>query len=128
MAFRVSKPNSIKILAFINQIYDFRGKARKHIVRSWNAMVKGEELPTLPSKDERFNREVVFVEATTESIFQFTLSSVIVRIFGISDDSTSKALQCFSLATSPLSLLLAFVTVSTLLRDLFFTQNQSKIL
>ena len=91
---------------------DFRGKARKHIVKSWNALVKGDEMPTLPPKDERFNREVAFVEATTESISQFTLGNVIVRIFGISDDPTSKALQYFSLATSSLSLSLAFVTVS----------------
>ena len=94
-------------------MYIFRGKARKHIMKSWNALIKGNDMPAMPSKDEKFNREVVFVEATTESIFQFTLSSVIVRIFGISDHSTSKALQCFSLATSPLSLSLAFITVSS---------------
>ena len=75
-------------------------------------------MPALPPKDERFNREVAFVEATTESISQFTLGNIIVRIFGISDDPTSKALQYFSLATSSISLSLAFVTVSTLLRDL----------
>ena len=69
-------------------------------------------MPSLPPKDERFNREVAFIEATTESISQFTLGNVIVRIFGISDDPTSKALQYFSLATSSLSLSLAFVTVS----------------
>ena len=99
-------------------MYNFRGKARKHIVKSWNALVKGEEMPTLTPKDERFSREVAFVEATTESISQFTLGNVIVRIFGISDDPTSKSLQYFSLATSSLSLSLAFVTVSNKLKDL----------
>ena len=118
MAFRVSKETWSKESTFINQIHDFRGKARKHIVKSWNALVKGDEMPALPPKDERFNREVAFVEATTESISQFTLGNIIVRIFGISDDPTSKALQYFSLATSSISLSLAFVTVSTLLRDL----------
>ena len=112
MALRVSRSITIKSYIFVNKKY-FRGKARKHIVKSWNALVKGEELPTLPPKDERFNREVAFVEATTESISQFTLGNVIVRIFGISDDPTSKVLQYFSLATSFLSLSLAFVTVST---------------
>ena len=112
MAFRVSRSNSIKMLIFINQIHDFRGKARKHIVKSWNALVKGEEMPTLTPKDETFNREIAFVEATTESISQFALGNIIVRIFGISDDPTSKALQYFSLATSSLSLSMAFVTVS----------------
>ena len=113
MAFRVSKATRSKKLTLINQIGVIRGKARKHIVKSWNALTKGDELPALPPKDERFNREVAFVEATTESISQFTLGNVIVRIFGISDDPTSKALQYFSLATSSLSLSLAFVTVST---------------
>ena len=87
--------------------------------------MKGDELPALPPKDERFNREVAFVEATTESISQFTLGNVIVRIFGISDDPTSKALQYFSLATSTLSLSLAFVTVSDP-ETLLITQQRSK--
>ena len=112
MALRVSNTD-MEILDFPNKMYNFRGKARKHIVKSWNALMKGDEMPALPSKDERFNREVAFVEATTESISQFTLGNVIVRMFGISDDPTSKTLQYFSLATSSLSLSLAFVTVSS---------------
>ena len=110
-------------------MYISRGKARKHIVKSWNALVKGDKLPALPPKDERFNREVAFIEATTESISQFTLGNVIVRVFGISDDPTSKALQYFSLTTSSLSLSMAFVTVSTLkLRDPIINQNECIIL
>ena len=124
MAFRVSEETWSKESTFINQIHDFRGKARKHIVKSWNALVKGDEMPALPPKDERFNREVAFVEATTESISQFTLGNVIVRIFGISDDPTSKALQYFSLATSTLSLSMAFVTVSDP-ETLLITQQRS---
>ena len=116
----------ISTSTFFNQMYDFRGKARKHIVNSWNALVKGDEMPALPPNDERFNREVAFIEATTESISQFTLGNVIVRIFGISDDPTSKALQYFSLATSTLSLSLAFVTVSDP-EALLFTQQRSNL-
>ena len=112
MAFRVSRSINIENDDFVVNDKYFRGKARKHIVKSWNALIKGNEIPALPPKDERFNREVAFVEATTESISQFTLGNVIVRIFGISDDPTSKALQYFSLTTSSLSLALAFVTVS----------------
>ena len=74
-------------------------------------MVKGNEIPSLPTKDERFNRNVAFMEASTESISQFTLGNIIIRIFGISDDPTSKGLQYFSLTTSSLSLALAFVMV-----------------
>ena len=91
--------------------FDIRGKARKHIVNSWKALVKGNEKPAIQSKDERFHREVSFIEATTESISQFTLGNVIIRIFGVSDNPTSKALQYFSLATSFLILAMAFVTV-----------------
>ena len=122
MAFRVSQFIYIKSYNFVNEKY-FRTKARNHIVKSWSAMIKGNKMPALSPKDERFNREVAFVEATTESISQFTLGNVIVRIFGISDDPTSKALQYFSLATSSLSLSLAFVTVSTKLRDQIIRMN-----
>ena len=96
-----------------NIVQNTRGKARKHIVNSWNALVKGKETPAVPPKDERFHREVSFIEATTESISQFTLGNAIIRIFGVSDNPTSKVLQYFSLATSFLSLAMAFVTVST---------------
>ena len=75
-------------------------------------MFAGNELPDLPPEEEKFNRKVSFFEATTESISQFTLSSIIFRIFGISDSLTTKFFQYFSIATSSLSLTLAFVTVS----------------
>ena len=77
-------------------------------------MVKGNEIPSLPTKDERLNRNVAFMEASTESISQFTLGNIIIRIFGISDDPTSKGLQYFSLTTSSLSLAFAFVSVMDL--------------
>lgn len=96
---------------YCNFVQNIRSKARKHIVKSWNALVKGKEKPAVPPKDERFHREVSFMEAITESISQFTLGNVILRIFGVSDNPTSKALQYFSLATSFLSLAMAFVTV-----------------
>ena len=109
----MSESTYILIFTFVNLVKNIRGKARKHIVNSWKALVKGNEKPAIQSKDERFHREVSFIEATTESISQFTLGNVIIRIFGVSDNPTSKALQYFSLATSFLSLAMAFVTVST---------------
>ena len=109
----MSESTYILIFTFVNLVKNIRGKARKHIVNSWKAFVKGNEKPAIQSKDERFHREVSFIEATTESISQFTLGNVIIRIFGVSDNPTSKALQYFSLATSFLSLAMAFVTVST---------------
>ena len=78
-------------------------------------MFAGNELPDLPPEEEKFNRKVSFFEATTESISQFTLSSIIIRIFGISDSLTTQFFQYFSIATSSFSLTLAFVTVSTLM-------------
>ena len=77
-------------------------------------MFSGKEMPKLPKEEEKFNRKVSFFEATTESISQFTLSSVIFRIFGISDSPTTKFFQYFSIATSSLSLTIAFISVRQL--------------
>ena len=77
-------------------------------------MFSGKEMPNLPKEEEKFNKKVSFFEATTESISQFTLSSVIFRIFGISDSPTTKFFKYFSIETSSLSLTLAFITVSNL--------------
>ena len=92
----------------------FRDNVRRHIVRCWNAMFAGKEVPELPMQEAKFNKKISFFEATTESISQFTLSSVIFRIFGISDSPTTKFFQYFSIATSSLSLTMAFITVSNL--------------
>ena len=89
-----------------------RDNVRRHIVRCWNAMFAGRELPDLPPEEDKFNKKVSFFEATTESISQFTLSSVIFRIFGISDSFITKFFQYFSIATSSLSLTTAFISVS----------------
>ena len=102
---------------FINDCYQnliYRDNVRRHIVRCWNAMFAGKEVPELPKQEAKFNKKISFFEATTESISQFTLSSVIFRIFGISDSPTTKFFQYFSIATSSLSLTMAFITVSNL--------------
>ena len=102
---------------FINDCYQnliYRDNVRRHIVRCWNAMFAGKEVPELPMQEAKFNKKISFFEATTESISQFTLSSVIFRIFGISDSPTTKFFQYFSIATSSLSLTMAFITVSNL--------------
>ena len=53
-----------------------------------------------------------FFEATTESITQFTIGDIIIRTYGVSDNMVTKFFQLFSLASSMLSLSLAFITVS----------------
>ena len=92
----------------------FRDNVRRHIKTCWNAMFAGNELPDLPPEDDKFNNKVSFFETTTESISQFTLSSVIFRIFGISDSFVTQFFQYFSIATSSLSLTLAFISVRQL--------------
>ena len=77
-------------------------------------MFAGNELPDLPPEEEKFNKKVSFFETTTESISQFTLSSIIFRIFGISDSFVTQFFQYFSIATSSLSLTLAFISVRQL--------------
>ena len=115
LGFWVSKYSEFKDeVGILYTVLYFRGQVRKHIVNSWNALVHGKDLPEFPEKYESLNRQVTFTAATTESLSQFTLSNIILRIFGVSDDPTSKVLQYFSLSTSGLSLALAFVTVSIL--------------
>ena len=80
-------------------------------MNSWRALTAGKELPDLPPDDDRFNRKVAFFEASTESIGQFTMSNIILRIYGVSDNPVTKMFQYFSLFTSVLSLPSAFITV-----------------
>ena len=75
-------------------------------------MRKGKELPSLPSEDDKFSRKVSFYEATSESIIQFTFGDIIIRTYGISDDTTTRFFQLFSLASSMVSLMVAFISVS----------------
>ena len=74
-------------------------------------MFAGKDMPDLPPEEDKFNKKVSFFEATTESISQFTLSSIIFRVFGVSDSSTTKFFQLFSIFTSSLSLTIAFISV-----------------
>ena len=90
----------------------FRRKLWRHIVRCWKAMTIGQERPELPHEDEMFNKKISFFEAISESLPQFTIGNIIIRIYGISDNMTTKFFQLFSLATSMLSLNISFITVS----------------
>ena len=89
-----------------------RGTLKRQVIRSWRALTHGKDLPDLPEDDDRFIRKVSFLEATTESISQFTVGDIIIRTYGISDDLTTKIFQVFSLVSSMFSLLVAFITVS----------------
>ena len=75
-------------------------------------MTKGEDSYELPPEDVDFNKKVSFLEATSESIIQFTIGDIIIRTYGISDDITTKFFQLFGLASSMFSLIVAFITVS----------------
>lgn len=76
-------------------------------------MIKGQEMPDLPLEDDKTLKNVSFLEATTEALPQFTLSNIILRVYGLSDYFATMILQYFSLGSSILSLLVAFVMVST---------------
>ena len=89
-----------------------RGKLLKHIGNCWNAVIKGKDMPELPPEDNKFTKKISFFEVTTESLPQLTFSNIIIRIYGVSDDMTTKFFQLFSLASSMLSLVVAFVGVS----------------
>ena len=95
-----------------DQIQFFRIYVRNHIVRCWNAMILRKDLPEMPAEEEKFKKKVSFFETTTESISQFTLSSVIFRVYGVSDSTLTKFFQIFSICTSSLSLTITFISVS----------------
>ena len=99
-----------QIISFFTKF--FSGKLRNHILNSWRAMTKGQNLPELPIEDDMFNKKVSFFEATSESVVQFTVGDIIIRTYGVSDDLTTKFFQLFSLASSMFSLVIAFIFVS----------------
>ena len=84
----------------------------RHITNCWKAVIKGKDMPKLPPEDDKFTKNISFFEVTTESLPQLTFSNIIIRIYGVSDDMTTKFFQLFSLASSMLSLVVAFVSVS----------------
>ena len=91
----------------------FSGFMRRHVANCWKAMVKGEDLPELSKEDSETIKRISFLQATTEALPQFTLSNLILRIFGVSSNLATSILQYFSLCSSILSLFLAFVLVSS---------------
>ena len=74
-------------------------------------MMKGQDMPGLPLEDDKTLKNVSFLEATTEALPQFALSNIILRVYGLSDYIGTMILQYFSLGSSILSLLVAFVLV-----------------
>ena len=66
---------------------------KEHIVLCWKAMWKKEEIPAIDSKYDTFNQNVSFLEASTESLPQFTLTNIILRVYGVSDSLTTKTLH-----------------------------------
>ena len=71
-------------------------------------------MPKIPAEDDIKVKNLSFLEATTEALPQFTLSNIILRVYGLSDSLATMILQYFSLCSSILSLLVAFVTVRNL--------------
>ena len=88
------------------------GQLWSHIICSWKALTKGEDLPQLAEDKDKFNRKVSFFEAISESIAQFAIGDIIIRLYGVSDDLTTKIFQLFSLSSSMFSIMVAFVTVN----------------
>ena len=67
--------------------------------------------------NEAFNKHISFFEASTESINQFNLSTVLLRMYGLSEAKITKSFQIISISTSLLSLSWAFLTVSHFMLD-----------
>ena len=90
----------------------YSGNLWKHILKCKEALINGQDLPEVNPEDDKFSKKVSFFEVITESLPQLTLSNIIIRIYGVSDNSTTKFFQLFSLASSMLSLMVSFITVS----------------
>ena len=82
-----------------------------YIKRCWNAIRNGKVLPEESKEKKVFAHHVSFNEAMSESVFQLCLSTIIMREFGISSDSTTKWIQLYSIFTSLLSITFEFSTV-----------------
>ena len=92
--------------------YVFSGNSWKYLLKCKKAISIGQDLPNVDPEHDKFSKKVSFFEVITESLPQLTLSNIIIRIYGVSDDSTTKFFQLFSLASSMLSLMVSFITVS----------------
>ena len=84
----------------------------RNVASSWNAIINGQDMPKLSMKEDIFFNNITFFEASTNSIAQFTLNNIILRIYGVSDTFVTKMFQYFSLSTSMLSICVSFVKVS----------------
>ena len=103
---------NVEMTSFITSMCFCSGMLWKHIVRCWSALMKGQDMPNLPPGDEKLTKKISFFEVISESLPQLTFSNIIIRIYGVSDDLTTKFFQLFSLASSMLSLMVAFISVS----------------
>ena len=71
-------------------------------------MIRSRTILEMPPDEEIFNKNISFMESITEAIPQSILSTIILRAYGLSTNSTTRASQVFSITTSSLSMLLAF--------------------
>ena len=82
----------------------------------------------LPPEDDKTVKKSSFLEATTEALPQFTLSNIILRVYGVSDSLTTMVLQYFSLGSSILSLFSTFIMVSIVFCSSICKHDNSNIL
>ena len=76
------------------------------------AIISGKELPEEPNTTKTFANQIVFLEATSESMLQLCLSCLVIRQFGLSLDSTERFIQVTGLFSSLLSICVSFGQVS----------------
>ena len=88
-----------------------RSNVRKHLKACWHAFRRREEFPKQDLPDYVFNKKISFFECLTEAIPQFNLSTVVLRMYGLSRNPLTGMTQVLSLSFSLLSLTVAFLTV-----------------
>ena len=83
----------------------------KIIKRKSLAVIRGEEVSEPTHEEKVYMHNISFIEATSESVLQLCLNCVIIRKFGTSTDPFQKSIQLSGLATSLISIVLAFAQV-----------------
>ena len=83
----------------------------RHMKRNMLAIWKGCDLPDEPAQEKRHTHAVMFIEAISESMPQLSLSCLLIREFGLSENKYEKFNQISGLFSSLMSMVLLFAKV-----------------
>ena len=83
----------------------------RHMKRNMQAIWQGCDLPDESAQEKRHTHAVMFIEAISESMLQLSLSCLLIREFGLSENKYEKFNQISGLFSSLMSMVLLFAKV-----------------